>query len=230
MDLKELGLTENEAKAYETLLRLGKTSAGHISKESGVPYGRIYNVLESLEEKGLVKVVPEKTKKYVPSDPSQLHDYVASRKQKLEEIEKKIKEYKTIYEEHGKEAVQVVTGKKNFYKIIRQMPKAQKYDYTIKYTFELHPEFIREAKRIKKQKIDYRVLGRIDPETEKNIREWKKIAPNIKPIKNEGIAMSLVDGKELMIAMIKSNTIMLVKDKPFIDLMEELFLNYYDNN
>ncbi|MBW3022798.1 helix-turn-helix domain-containing protein, partial [Candidatus Woesearchaeota archaeon] len=50
MDLKELGLTENEAKAYETLLRLGKTSASHISKESGVPYGRIYNVLSSLEE------------------------------------------------------------------------------------------------------------------------------------------------------------------------------------
>ncbi|MBW3023056.1 hypothetical protein KY308_03050, partial [Candidatus Woesearchaeota archaeon] len=181
-------------------------------------------------EKGLVKVIPEKTKKYAPSDPEQLHEYVAKRKQQLEEIEKKVKEYKAIYEQHEEEAVQIAKGKKNFYKIVRQMPKAQKTDYGIKYAFELHPEFIREVNRLKKQKVDHKVLGRIDKETEKNVEKWEKIDPNIKSIKNKGVAVSIVDGKEMMIALIKSNTVMLIKDKPFIELMEELFLDYYEKN
>ena len=88
MDLTEIGLTQNEAKAYETLLRLGKTTAAYISKESGVPYGRIYDVLASLEAKGLVKVIPEKTRKYVPSDPQFLHEYIEKRKKQFNEIEK----------------------------------------------------------------------------------------------------------------------------------------------
>jgi len=70
MDLSELGLTQNETKAYETLLHKGKSTAAELSKDSGVVYGRIYDVLASLESKGLIKIIPEKTKKFVPSDPS----------------------------------------------------------------------------------------------------------------------------------------------------------------
>ena len=73
-------------------------------------------------------------------------------------------------------------------------------------------------------------MGRIDEETEKNVRERRKISKNIKPIKNEGVAMAIIDDEEIMITLIKSNTIMLVRDKPFIKLMKELFLNYYKNS
>ena len=62
-ELKELGLTEYEAKVYTTLVKLGKSSSAEIAKESGVSYGKIYTVLGSLERKHLAKVVPEKTKK-----------------------------------------------------------------------------------------------------------------------------------------------------------------------
>ena len=56
------------------------------------------------------------------------------------------------------------------------------------------------------------------------------INKNIKPIKNDGVAMAIIDDEELMITLIKSNTIMLVRDKPFIKIMKELFLNYYKNS
>ena len=119
MDLTELGLTKNEAKAYETLLKLGKTSAAHISKESRVPYGRIYDVLGSLEEKGLVKTIPEPTRMYFPSDPKALEEYVAKKKAALEEIESKVKEFKSIYKQHGEEQIQIVNEfKMGFYNVL----------------------------------------------------------------------------------------------------------------
>ena len=139
MDLSELRLTKNEAKAYETLLRLGKSKASEISKESGVPYGRIYDVLASLESKGLVKVSPEKTKHYIPSDPESLHEYIQKRKEHLDKIEKQLKEFKSLYKQYAEEPVQIAKGKKNFYKIFRQLHKPDKTSYSVKYTFELHP-------------------------------------------------------------------------------------------
>ncbi len=229
MSLNALGLTKNESKAYESLLRIGKAGAAQISKESQVPYGRIYGVLDSLEEKGLVKPIPEKSRKYVPSSPEALQEYIAKQKLLLEEAETKIKEYKSIYSQHIQEPIQIARGKRNFYKILRQLSFPKKYEYNIKYTFETRPESKRIVKRIIRQKKDYKVLGRIDEETTQNVDEWRKIT-NIKPIENQGVAIAIIDDRELMVAMIKSNTIMLVKDEPFIMLMKTLFMNYYKNS
>ncbi len=49
-----VGLNTYEAKAYLAILRLGSASPLKISTVSGVPRGRIYDVLKSLELKGLV--------------------------------------------------------------------------------------------------------------------------------------------------------------------------------
>ena len=56
-------------RRLEAVLKLGKAGASEISKESGVPYSRIYDVLASLEHKGLVKIIPEKGKKFIRATP-----------------------------------------------------------------------------------------------------------------------------------------------------------------
>ncbi len=52
--LTELGLTTYEEKCYITLLKSGTLPARDLSRFSEVPYGRIYEVLRSLESKGIV--------------------------------------------------------------------------------------------------------------------------------------------------------------------------------
>lgn len=54
-DLIDLGLTKYEAKAYLTLLSEGKLIAMHLSQKSGIPNGRMYDTLNKLIEKGLIK-------------------------------------------------------------------------------------------------------------------------------------------------------------------------------
>jgi sugar-specific transcriptional regulator TrmB len=227
MDFKEIGLTVNETKVYEVMLRLGKTTAGHICKESQVPYGRIYNVLESLEEKGLIKVIPEDTKKYIPSDPEKLHEIIDTRIKSLMEIDNKVKELKKIYEEHDVEPVILAKGKSNFYKIVKELKESEKYEYNIKYSFEVNPTWIRKTKEKSLKGVENKSLGRFDSETKKAIKEWKIIQKEIKPIKNEGVALSIIDDEEVMIGLIKSNTTMLIRDKAFAKVMRQLFVKYY---
>ena len=230
MDFQDLGLTGNESKAYEILLRLGMTTASTISKESGVPYGRIYTVLASLEEKGLVRIVPEDTKKYIASNPDKLNEIVADKIKSLEEIGKKISEFKDIYSKNPKEPVILAKGKNNFYKISKEEIKAQHYSYSVKYTFEVLPRWIHSSREKIKKGMDVKSIGRMDKETEKAVAMWRKVHKNIKPIHNEGIAMSIQDDQEVMIALIKSNTTMLINDQPFAKLMKELFLSYYETH
>jgi sugar-specific transcriptional regulator TrmB len=229
LEYSELGLTANETKVYETMLRLGKATAGHISKESQVPYGRIYTVLASLEEKGLIKVLPEETKKYIPSDPQKLHDIIDTRIKNLMEIDNKVKELKKIYEEHDVEPVLLAKGKSNFYKINKEMKTPEKYSYSVKYTFEANPIWIREARERIKKGIDIKHVGLFNKDTEKAIKEWNTIIKEIKPIANEGVAIGIVDDEEVMIGLIKSNTTMLIRDKAFAKIMKQLFIKYYMN-
>ncbi|HWO96283.1 MAG TPA: helix-turn-helix domain-containing protein [Bacillus sp. (in: firmicutes)] len=52
--LKKLEFNEYEAKAYVSLVKQGTVTAYQVSKDSGVPRARIYDVLNNLVEKGIV--------------------------------------------------------------------------------------------------------------------------------------------------------------------------------
>ncbi|MFX1559942.1 MAG: TrmB family transcriptional regulator, partial [Promethearchaeota archaeon] len=56
-DLTSLGLTKNEAKAYHSLVRLGKSSARVIAEDSGIPRSKVYETLDLLEKRGIIKKV-----------------------------------------------------------------------------------------------------------------------------------------------------------------------------
>lgn len=53
-NLQDLGLTQYEAKTYITLLNIGTSNAYKISKLSGIPRTRIYDILQSLTSRGIV--------------------------------------------------------------------------------------------------------------------------------------------------------------------------------
>ena len=54
--LRQVGLTEYEAKAYVALLNTYLSTATNVSEKSGVPRTKIYSVLEALKHKGWVRV------------------------------------------------------------------------------------------------------------------------------------------------------------------------------
>lgn len=67
--LREIGLNAYEIDAYIVLLEGGQMTAMEISQESSVPYSKVYEVLNSLKEKGWVKSSESRPFKYYPVPP-----------------------------------------------------------------------------------------------------------------------------------------------------------------
>ncbi len=53
-DLTRLGLTKNEARAFRSLVKLGRSTASTIAKDSGIPRSKVYETLESLKNIGII--------------------------------------------------------------------------------------------------------------------------------------------------------------------------------
>ena len=62
--LKELGLSNYEAEAYLKVVEVGVAEAGEICKKTKIPFGRVYQVLNSLAAKGLIEVQNTRPKRY----------------------------------------------------------------------------------------------------------------------------------------------------------------------
>jgi HTH-type transcriptional regulator, sugar sensing transcriptional regulator len=67
--LHEMGLNAYEVDAYIALLEGGQMTAMEISQETKVPYSKMYEVLNSLKEKGWIKSGESRPFKYFPVPP-----------------------------------------------------------------------------------------------------------------------------------------------------------------
>jgi HTH-type transcriptional regulator, sugar sensing transcriptional regulator len=68
--MENLGLTGYEIRVYLSLLETGAITAADISKRSGVPYSKIYEVLNTLEEKEWLESDSSRPQKFFPKSPS----------------------------------------------------------------------------------------------------------------------------------------------------------------
>jgi len=74
--LSELELTQYEIKAYMVLLKYDCTNANTIYKEAKIPFGKVYDVLKSLSNKGFVEILNTRPKKFKAIRPEKaLKDY-----------------------------------------------------------------------------------------------------------------------------------------------------------
>ena len=85
--MSDLGFTQYEARAYICLLQNFPATRYEISKKSGVPRSAIYDVIQRLENLGVVNAISTKPEKYVPLPPDKFVELLENRyKNKIEEF------------------------------------------------------------------------------------------------------------------------------------------------
>ncbi len=106
--LQKLGLTKYESLAYITLLKLGPSKATDITKESGIPHTRVYDVLSSLHRKGFVDVMHGTPRLYKPVNPEVVLEKI--KEEFIEDIENLKAAFLDLYREvHGEELPEIWT-------------------------------------------------------------------------------------------------------------------------
>ncbi|MDI9644707.1 MAG: helix-turn-helix domain-containing protein [Candidatus Verstraetearchaeota archaeon] len=95
--LTEVGLTEAEAHVYLALLkRRAEMGAREVSEASGIPYSKVYTVLEKLASKSLISVRRGRPTSYIVRMPSEaLNEY---RRLVVREVEEKFREVEAALE------------------------------------------------------------------------------------------------------------------------------------
>lgn len=85
--LLKLWFTEKEAELYLTLLEIGESTVLKISKSCTIKRATLYNVLDSLENKGLVRMSLEWSKSsFIAESPEQLERLIEEQERVLQEF------------------------------------------------------------------------------------------------------------------------------------------------
>lgn len=134
--LEDIGLTKYEIEAYLTLLNAGSLTAIELSRKSGVPYSRIYEVAERLEKKGWVKSDRGRPNRYRPRPPTEgMRSLKLQIQKKIENNEEQvINELKPIYEKSGESErpdIWIIHGEENLLEKIGNMVEKTKKNVLI---------------------------------------------------------------------------------------------------
>jgi len=137
-ELEGFGLSSYESKVYLSLLSSGIKAAKEISIDSKIPFGRVYDVLGSLEDKGLVEKQESRPKKFVAKDPkSALNSLLSIKNLELESltqkavlVEEKLSKLHTIKPEESL-FWSVALGEKAINQYIERISEAKKELRTI---------------------------------------------------------------------------------------------------
>jgi sugar-specific transcriptional regulator TrmB len=84
--LSKIGLSENEAKIYLTLLKLGPSSAYLVAQKTGIYRPHVYDKLETLANKSLVSHIQKGKKKiFAAAPPSKIMNYLTEQEDAIKE-------------------------------------------------------------------------------------------------------------------------------------------------
>ncbi len=160
MDLKEAGLTENEQKVYLALIDLGSSLAGKISRKTGLHRRTIYDVTETLIQKGLISYILENNRHvFTANNPNHLIDIIEDKKNMLipliEQLNQKFKATKKNEQTNfyrGKNGLKIVLESQLNYSEIFILGANREAYNSIPYYFKWFNE------RRKQKKIRLRVI------------------------------------------------------------------------
>jgi sugar-specific transcriptional regulator TrmB len=93
--LQDLGLSDNEARAYLASLELGAANIQAIADKSGVKRTTIYSLVDNLKNQGLLAEYRKGSKTFLAaSDPSRLESLF---KEKQEKLQNALPEFRSLY-------------------------------------------------------------------------------------------------------------------------------------
>ncbi len=153
--LREIGLSQNEARVYEALLQLGQASVQKVSLKSKVHRRNVYDSLSKLIEKGLAaEIFIRGEKNFKAINPTRLLDLTKERESKLATV---LPEMQAKYEaREEKEEAYLYRGIEGFKNYLQDILKTKETVYFIgAKAFWLDPRlkhflprFQRERKRL----------------------------------------------------------------------------------
>lgn len=204
-ELRGLGLDSYEAKVYLALVKIGLSTSSVISKESAVPYGKIYPVLYSLATKGYVKVYDGKPKRFAPAEPRVILSKELDEKTKeLGKLRKNLDSFIKALEKKERpqkfvEKIQVIVGKKNYLNLSVKLHKKVRGEWRTIHNLPIFKPHMDAYEEMVKRGVKTHVLT---SQANKNrIQVWKDLGVELRYSRALDIKYTVIDATDVIIRM-----------------------------
>lgn len=201
--IKLFGLNGYEAKVYHTLLKEGSLSAHLIAKNSGVPSGKIYPTLESLEYKGFISCGEGRPKIYMLRSPDTVFDrYLEHENKRLDDLKKNAKEIILNYQklqvlkkEKPHDLIETYFGHSTaFARSITLHQQAEKYWKTIS-RLTINKEHLDACSNAIKRGVKILAMTSRKETTSTRVEEWRKRGVEVRFLEELPFRVSVYDNK-----------------------------------
>jgi len=166
--LRRFGLSDYESRAYVSLVLMGPSKAGDISKSSDVPQSKIYEVLEQLTYKQLVEVLggrPLEFKAVLPE--VALRNILSNREKEIGDLKNNIKILSSSLKPASGDStivggiwsIKSKTRDEFFNKTIEMFDRAKEYAYAVTRDFSRPPRLAESVKKCIRRGVKVKVIG-----------------------------------------------------------------------
>ncbi|HEX4230082.1 MAG TPA: helix-turn-helix domain-containing protein [Bryobacteraceae bacterium] len=250
--LQQVGLNAYEARSYLVLMGHARFKALELAARAHVPRQKIYEVLDSLVEKGFAQVVQEKTKLFSAVDPSlAIPAYMARRGKVLQqELMEQTRLASGLIEDlrDAYEAGQDGRGTLDFLSLVndptqtaihyrRMLTMADRqYSEFSRPPFAVDPLDEQLVKEAAARRIDCRLLieaGALDHEHEERLRDYSGHGVQIRFLDRLPLKLALFDCKCGLVALLDpvqtkpSWTAVVFEHEGFAEAMSGIFESYW---
>lgn len=210
--LKEYGLDKYESMVYLALLKIGLSTSSIVSKESKVPYGRIYSVLSSLESKGFIKTYSGRPKRFLAIEPRViLNKFIDKKLLEIEAIQKEndkfIQELEGLSKKEKTEPLEVVNiieGRKNYLNLSVKLHKKAHKEWRTIHRLPIYQPHLQSYYEAARRGVKIRILTHITEENQENLRIWKKLNVSIRNLKRIPSTFTAIDDTDVILRLSES--------------------------
>jgi sugar-specific transcriptional regulator TrmB len=179
--LEKIGLSEYEAKAYTTLLLIGPSKAGEISKESKIPHSKIYEILEQLSIKQLIETLEGRPKEFKAVSPEialmrlieEREKEISKLKGRVKNLSEALKPFKFPEVTYG---IWTIKGRKwseFLNKAAEMIERSRRYIYVVTREFSRTSKLAYAIKSCLRRGVKIRLIGIEEPAEDKYYRaKW----------------------------------------------------------
>ena len=228
--LEEIGLSQSEAKAYVTSLKIGSATNGKIAKKANLNRSNCNEALNRLVNKGLVSYVIKANRKYYEAtDPAHILELLNEKKKQVVKVIPELRELKKI--KRKEQEANIYEGYKGiktvFEDILNTLKPGDEYlvfgVVNIPKPFENY--IVHWTKRRLKKKLKLKII--FNKDVKKMIEKYKKEKlTDVRVLPKEYVTPAVVNiygNKTATIVWTKEPLAFVVKNKDYADSFRQYF-------
>ncbi|MFA8449397.1 MAG: TrmB family transcriptional regulator [Bacteroidales bacterium] len=246
--LKQIGLTDQEAKVYQGLIKRKYSTASELSKMVGVSRVKVYGVLESLKDKGYCEEVLGKIKRYAALPPDNIFPGVIEElKLQQEQLHQLFERYQSQYEELKEEAdeslefVSILSSRVSILDYLEKMQSQAKKSVKafVKKPYVMNVAEIESINTIQEDRqengITYKGIYEADYENSDHfiqmLKYFEKLGERVRIVEKLPSKFFLFDKKDVILLLEgkieKTVTAMTIEHEDLVQTLSEVFDRYW---